>query len=349
MSGVQAVFFDLGNTLIQLGDYEGRMADWPEVAAMDGAAETLMQLRARYTLAVLTNAQDSGADAVAAAMRRVGLDSYISTYITARDIGATKPDPAFFYAGLRSLHVAAEQAVMVGDSYELDVLGAKRAGLAAIWYNPRRAPCPQAEPLHDAEVRDLRELSAIVAAPFLPDVATCFAWLAGEGATGDLPRHVRRVGAVAFRLAEWLRAAGEPVDPLLAHRGGLLHDLAKVSAKAAGVSHELEAGRLLRERGLDALAAIAERHPVWAPLTPGQVPETWEEKLVYYADRIAEPSGVVSIEERMTAMLRRHPERAHELPAYIAAAHEVETEITMRLGLNRQELWSRLEIEAQIV
>jgi len=335
MPGLEAVFFDGGDTLMRVLPYSGRMVNWPEVAAVDGAAEALMQLRRRYRLAVLTNAQESSAADVAAAMRRVGLDVYITTYITSRDIGVLKPDPAFFYAGLQALDVAADEAVMVGDSYAADVLGARRAGLHAVWYNPRGDRCPDAHPAYDAVAANLRGLPALLAAPFLPDVPTCLELLAAQGATGDLLPHVRLVAAVAFRLAERLAAAGEHVQPLLAHRGGLLHDLARVSARQRGVSHELEAGRLLRERGLHALARIAERHPVWAPLTPGQQPETWEEKVVYYADRISEPSGIVSMDERMTAMLARRSEQTSsaEADAYRAAARAMEQEIARRLGM----------------
>lgn len=353
MPELKAVFFDAGNTLLRVFSYGGRMADWPEIAAADGAAEALAQLRRRYRLVVLTNAQESRAEDMATAMRRVGLDVFIETYITSRDIGVRKPDPAFFRAGLQVLAVDASQAVMVGDSYQTDVLGARHAGLHAVWYNPDGATCPSAHPAYDATVSDLRDLPAVLAAPFLPDVPTCLAWLAEQdvpgnhGLPGDLLLHVRLVAAVAFRLAERLAATGEDINPLLAHRGGLLHDLAKISARPQGAAHEREAGRLLRARGLPALARIAERHPVWAPLTPGQEPETWEEKLVYYADRISEPAGIVSIEERLSAMLARHRERHDDAEQYKAAADAVEQEIARRLGLAAGDLvaWLRSAID----
>ncbi len=346
MPRLEAVFFDSGDTLLRVFPYAGRMADWPEVAAVDGAAEALLQLRGRYRLAVLSNAQDSRAADMAAAMRRAGLD-YLSTCITARDIGALKPDPAFFRAGLQALDVPADRTVMVGDSYAADVLGARAAGLRAVWYNPRGGPCPSAHPAYDATVSDLRDLPAVLAAAFLPDATTCLAWLAQQGASADLTTHVRLVAAAAFRLAERLAAAGEDVDPLLAHRGGLLHDLAKASAAARGVSHELEAGRLLRERGQPALARIAERHPVWAPLTADLRPTTWEEKLVYYADRISGPTKIVSIEERLAEMLARRRERNAAAAAYGAAAHAVEQEIARRLGLTADDImaWLRNVID----
>jgi putative nucleotidyltransferase with HDIG domain len=360
MSEIRAVFFDAGDTLIRLNeDYAGPMVDWPELTPVSGVSEALVALSGHFALAVLSNAEDSTMDQVQAAMRRVGLDAFFPVILTARDAGVSKPDPAYFRAGLARSGVPAEAAVMIGDYYQVDVVGAKEAGLRAIWYNPGLAPCPEPHPRYDAEVRDMRDLPEILGlSPVqdqpgyghvspavrglrLPDQPTCEDWLGAQGANGaegDLLPHVRSVAAAAFRLAEQLRAAGELVDPLLAHRGGLLHDLAKASAKDRGVSHEIESGRLLRERGLEELARIAERHPVWAPLTPGQEPQTWEERLVYYADRIAEAEGIVTIGERMAAMLRRHPERAGHVPAYAAAAQAMELEIAVRLEVPAGEL-----------
>lgn len=43
-----------------------------------------------------------------------------------------KPEPAFFHQALTRLGVAAEDAVMVGDRYETDILGGNRAGLRTV-------------------------------------------------------------------------------------------------------------------------------------------------------------------------------------------------------------------------
>ena len=61
------------------------------------------------------------------------------------------------------------------------------------------------------------------------------------------------------------------------------------------------------------------------------------------ADRVAEPGGIVSVEERMAAMLRRHPEREDDLPAYTEAAKRMEREIAGRLAMNPNDLvpWLR--------
>lgn len=179
----------------------------------------------------------------------------------------------------------------------------------------------------------------------LPDVSTAEDWLAAQGVGGELLGHVRLVAAIAEHLARRLVAKGERVDPILAQRGGLLHDLAKVSAKQAGRSHEQMGAELLRDRGQLALSEITLRHAVWAPSTDDQRPETWEQKLVYYADRIAKGPQLVTIEERIADMWGRRPELRDRLPEYKQAALAQEAEIAAALGLTREELRRELERE----
>ena len=179
----------------------------------------------------------------------------------------------------------------------------------------------------------------------LPDIPTAEAWLATEGVEGDLLAHCRLVAAIAEHLAARLRAAGETVNPVLAHRGGLLHDIAKRSARGTGNTHEIAGAQLLREKGQPALAEIVLRHAMWAPLTEDQRPETWEQKLVYYADRIAMPPRVAPIAERFADVRRRKPELTEVLAAYEAAAHAQEREIAARLDLTTDELRRELERE----
>ena len=176
----------------------------------------------------------------------------------------------------------------------------------------------------------------------LPDTQTAETWLREQGATEELLAHVRLVATVAEHLAERLAAAGEAVDPTLAQRGGLLHDLAKISAKDAARSHEVMAAELLRGKGQDALAEIALRHAVWAPASEDQRPQTWEQRVVYYADRIASHGRVVSIAERIADMRQRRPELRERLPIYEAAALAQQEQIAQRLGVSADELLREL-------
>lgn len=138
------------------------MAAWAHVAAVPGAQEVLRSLRRRYRLIVATNAADSGGAQVRAALARVGLDDLVDSVVTSREVGACKPDPAFFRAALEAAAagrpLSPSRAVMVGDSWENDVAAAMAAGLRAVWFNQSGAGRPCGAPAPDAEVAELSQL-----------------------------------------------------------------------------------------------------------------------------------------------------------------------------------------------
>ncbi len=171
---LRAVVFDWGDTVMRnLPGCGGPMAGWPVVEAVPGVEEALRALHPQYQLALATNARDSGSELVRAALRRAGLELFDCLF-TARDLGATKPDPCFFRAVLTQLGCRPEEVVMVGDDYEVDVLGAKDAGWRAVWFNAAGAVCPNAQPRHDAEVMDMADLPSALERLCRPDMASCF-------------------------------------------------------------------------------------------------------------------------------------------------------------------------------
>ncbi len=164
---VEVVFVDWGNTLMVDCGGEGPMAAWPEVRAVDGAQDALRRLRLRYRLLVATNADDSGERDVLAALSRVGLDGFVDGVVSSRDVGARKPDALFFRAALlragrAGLPLAPARAVMVGDSWPNDVVGAQAAGLRAVWLNPSGARRADGT-APDAEIRALADLPQALA------------------------------------------------------------------------------------------------------------------------------------------------------------------------------------------
>lgn len=133
---IKVVILDWGDTVMQdLPQFTGAMARWPEVVAVPGAEDALAALVGRYRLVLASNASDSGAALVREALARVGLESFFNDVLTARELGVSKPDPAFFDAILARCACVPHHAVMVGDSFHTDVVGAKYAGLWAVWLN----------------------------------------------------------------------------------------------------------------------------------------------------------------------------------------------------------------------
>ncbi len=118
-------------------EYSGPMAHWPRVKAIPGIEDALAVARSRFDLTLASNAQDSGPELVRDALERVKLERYFNRVFTARDLGASKPTQEFFRAALKRLGCAAKEAVMIGDHYQTDMVGAKQVGLWTIWYNPK--------------------------------------------------------------------------------------------------------------------------------------------------------------------------------------------------------------------
>ncbi|QAA75870.1 MAG: hypothetical protein BIP78_0102 [Candidatus Bipolaricaulis sibiricus] len=333
---VRAVLFDWGGTLMrEIPGFDGPMADWPRVEAVSGAGEALRALHGRYVIAVATNAALSDERLVRAALARAGLAAYVSVVVTARDLGLSKPDPLFFRRVLERVGCSAAEAVMVGDGYSADIIGAKSAGLRAVWLNSSTKGCPLVHPVHDAEIQMLGELPPILGRPLLPDVTMCLQILHEHAVPENIVRHSAAVAAVAHWLALRLRESGVEVDPLVVHRGGLLHDLDKLSSEKP-TDHGVQAGRILRKLGWPGLAAIAERHVL------GAHPETWEERLVHYGDKIVEEDQVVGLVERVTALSCRYVSSGSQIAQALPQLLALEEEIAKRLGAARQPLLASL-------
>jgi putative hydrolase of the HAD superfamily len=66
----------------------------------------------------------------------VGLAEYFDFIIDSHVVGFEKPDPRIFHLGCERGGVAPEDVVYVGDLYEIDVVGARGAGLRAVLIDP---------------------------------------------------------------------------------------------------------------------------------------------------------------------------------------------------------------------
>lgn len=92
--------------------------------------DVLPALEAIGTLAVVGSISNGNAD-----LQAIGLAHHFTISLSAQAHGSAKPDPAIFLAACDALKVAPQDAVYVGDDILLDVQGAQRAGLRAVWLN----------------------------------------------------------------------------------------------------------------------------------------------------------------------------------------------------------------------
>ncbi len=133
MNNIKYLIFDWGDTLMADDPNDERaMYLWEEIKVMQGVTDVIPYLHSKYICTVGSNAGESDAIAMKKTFERVNLDSYFDYYFTSKELGARKPDTAFFENILQKLGANAESTVMIGNDYMKDILGAKKAGLKTV-------------------------------------------------------------------------------------------------------------------------------------------------------------------------------------------------------------------------
>jgi len=100
--------------------------------AVAGAAQLLAALRARVRVGIISN---NLLEEQREKLRHCGLDGFCDVLVVSEEFGVSKPDPRLFEIALCRLDCPAHEAVMVGDSWAADVMGALAAGIRPIWFN----------------------------------------------------------------------------------------------------------------------------------------------------------------------------------------------------------------------
>lgn len=112
------------------------MVEWGTVEAVRGIDTLLAYLHSNGRhIALATSASVSDEEQIRAALARAGLDKYFTRIFCFKNTGLSKGLP-FYRHILAELGIPASDVLMVGDSFEKDVLDANRAGIYAIWFNP---------------------------------------------------------------------------------------------------------------------------------------------------------------------------------------------------------------------
>ena len=91
--------------------------------------EALARLRAAgIRLGIVSNSDGR----VEQALTIAGLRDYFDVVVDSALVGVEKPNPVIFQTALDALGVSPEEALYIGDLYEVDVLGARAAGIEAV-------------------------------------------------------------------------------------------------------------------------------------------------------------------------------------------------------------------------
>ena len=120
----------------------------------EGALELLEVLKNRFRLHIITNGFDKVQQFK---IENSGIESFFEFVFTAEKVGFKKPHPEIFIQSLKTVNTTAEASIMIGDSFEADILGALNQGMQAIHFNSHN------EEVHDKcpIVYSLAELKAL--------------------------------------------------------------------------------------------------------------------------------------------------------------------------------------------
>jgi putative hydrolase of the HAD superfamily len=100
-----------------------------DLVLFDDVVPTLEDLKERgLTLGLISNVEQD----MVQTLMKLGLPVWLKTVVTSQDAGAGKPRPEIFQLALKKANVKPAEALYVGDQYNVDIVGARGAGMKGI-------------------------------------------------------------------------------------------------------------------------------------------------------------------------------------------------------------------------
>lgn len=116
----------------------------------------LRRLGKRFPMVLVSNFYGN----IGTILRDFGLDACFGKVIESAVVGVRKPDPAIFRLGVEATGCKAGETLVIGDSYDKDVLPAREAGCRTVWFKGEgwTEGRPEDETVPDAVITQLDEL-----------------------------------------------------------------------------------------------------------------------------------------------------------------------------------------------
>ena len=125
---IEAIIFDLGDTLIQEEQKLGRT-----YVKIPYVLETLTQLMNDYKLGIITNVHPTTLESrIHEILQLAGIFDFFNVIIVSSVVGFEKPDERIFRLAFEQLGVDASETVMIGNRVSADIRGGNRVGMITI-------------------------------------------------------------------------------------------------------------------------------------------------------------------------------------------------------------------------
>ena len=107
------------------------------VRLVPGTMELLDYLKPKYHLHLITNGFQ---EVQHTKLSGSGMEPYFETLTVSEEVGVKKPNPEIFQYALQKAHATPEESLMIGDEMDVDIDGARAAGMDQILFNPSGKP-----------------------------------------------------------------------------------------------------------------------------------------------------------------------------------------------------------------
>lgn len=115
-----------------------------QILLTEGTIELLDYLKSRfYKMAIITN---GFSEVQRRKLETSGLSHYFSAIFISEEIKSPKPEKEIFEHALTSMNARKSQSIMIGDDWEMDVMGASKFGIDAVYFRQ--------DTLKDAEIQE---------------------------------------------------------------------------------------------------------------------------------------------------------------------------------------------------
>jgi len=97
--------------------------------SVEKARPVIEWIASRYPIVLVSNFYGN----IRSVLRDFGIDHLFPVIIESAVVGVRKPDPQLFELGLKALQLNADEVVVIGDSYDKDIIPATTLGCQTIW------------------------------------------------------------------------------------------------------------------------------------------------------------------------------------------------------------------------
>jgi putative hydrolase of the HAD superfamily len=122
-----------------------------QLRLVPGTLKVLDYLHHKYRMAIITNGfREVQVDK----LTQTGLKKYFDKVFISEEVGAQKPHKKIFEHAVKSMNAPKKKSLMIGDSWDADIIGAMQYGMDQVYYCPSPVEIPV---LNDEDAKKIQK------------------------------------------------------------------------------------------------------------------------------------------------------------------------------------------------